>query len=344
MRGLDGLDRRGRLDRRGHGVTRVAAFDCGTNSLRVLVTDLDPEAGTARELVRELRIVRLGQGVDRTGRISRASMARVLDGVEELMGLVEPHDVASIRFCATSAARDADNSQEFLDGVAARTGVTPEVLDGEAEARATFAGAVRDLPPLPGPLLVLDIGGGSTELVLGDTDGTVTAQHSLDIGAVRLTERCLPSDPPTREELDAAVAVIDAALDACEVDPADAGAVVGVAGTVTTLAAAVLDLATYDRTVIHHSVLRPDAVQGAVHHLLSLDVEQRRALGYMHPGRADVIGAGGLILTRVLRRTSVASLLVSEHDILDGIAWSQLRPDSPIDPGPLSGGLPHRKG
>lgn len=325
-------------------MTRVAAFDCGTNSLRVLVTDLDPEAGTARELVRELRIVRLGQGVDRTGRISQASLTRVFDGVEELMGLVEPHDVASIRFCATSAARDADNSQEFLDGVAARTGVTPEVLDGEAEARATFAGAVRDLPPLPGPLLVLDIGGGSTELVLGDTDGTVTAQHSLDIGAVRLTERCLPSDPPTREELDAATAVIDAALDACDVDPARAGAVVGVAGTVTTLAAAVLDLATYDRAVIHHSVLRPDAVQGAVHHLLSLDVEQRRALGYMHPGRADVIGAGGLILTRVLRRASVASLLVSEHDILDGIAWSQLRPDSPIDPGPLSGGLPHRKG
>ncbi|KQT94843.1 hypothetical protein ASG49_02300 [Marmoricola sp. Leaf446] len=322
-------------------MTRVAAFDCGTNSLRVLVTDLDPERGTSQELVREMRIVRLGQGVDRTGRISEASLQRVFDGVEELMGLVEPHDVSSVRFCATSAARDAENAQDFLDGVRARTGTTPEVLDGEAEARATFAGAVRDLPPLPGPLLVLDIGGGSTELVLGDPAGGVSAQHSLDIGSVRLTERCLPSDPPTRDEVEAAVAAIDTALDGCEVDPAQAGAVIGVAGTVTTLAAAVLGLASYDRAVIHHSVLRADAVQGAVSHLLSLDVEQRRALGYMHPGRADVIAAGGLILTAVLRRTPVASLLVSEHDILDGIAWSQL---DPTPSGLPSGGSPHGKG
>lgn len=325
-------------------MTRVAAYDCGTNSLRVLVADLDAEAGTAQELLREMRIVRLGQGVDRTGRISEAALQRVFEAAEELAGLVAPHDVTATRFCATSAARDAENAQDFLDGIRERLGVTPEVLDGEGEARATFAGAVRALPPLDGPLLVLDIGGGSTELVLGDPDGTVTAQHSLDIGSVRLTERCLPSDPPTRDEVDAAVAVIDEALDGCEVDPARAGAVVGVAGTVTTLAAAVLDLDSYDRTVIHHSVLRPDAVQGAVSHLLGLDVEQRRALGYMHPGRADVIAAGGLILTRVLRRTSVASLLVSEHDILDGIAWSLLEPRTPIDPGPHTRGLPHRKG
>ena len=321
-------------------MTRVAAFDCGTNSLRVLVADLDPERGTSHELVREMRIVRLGQGVDRTGRIAEASLQRVFDGVEELMGLVAPHDVDSVRFCATSAARDAENAQDFLDGVHERTGVVPEVLDGEAEARATFAGAVRDLPPLEGPLLVLDIGGGSTELVLGDPGGTVTAQHSLDIGSVRLTERCLPGDPPTREEVEAAVAAIDAALDGCEVDPAQAGAVIGVAGTVTTLAAAVLGLDTYDRTLIHHSVLRTDAVQGAVGELLALDVEQRRALGYMHPGRADVIAAGGLILARVLRRTPVASLLVSEHDILDGIAWSQL---DPAPSGFPPGGSPHGK-
>ncbi|SDS51786.1 exopolyphosphatase / guanosine-5'-triphosphate,3'-diphosphate pyrophosphatase [Nocardioides scoriae] len=310
-------------------MTRVAAFDCGTNSLRVLVTDLDPVAGTATELVREMRIVRLGQGVDRTGRLSDAAVTRVLDTTEELMDLVRPHDVASVRFCATSAARDAENAQDLLDGIRERTGVVPEVLDGEQEARATFAGAVRDLPPLPEPILVLDIGGGSTELVLGGADGTVRGQHSLDIGSVRLTERCLAGDPPSRAEIDEAVAAIDAVLDTCEVDPAVAGAVIGVAGTVTTLAAAVLGLDSYDRALIHHSVLPVDAVQGAVTHLLSLDVEQRRALGYMHPGRADVIAAGGLVLTRVLARTRVDSLLVSEHDILDGIAWSQLQHGSP---------------
>lgn len=303
-------------------MTRVAAFDCGTNSLRLLVADLDPAAGTATELVREMRVVRLGQGVDRSGRIAEATLERVFGALEELMGLVREHDVARLRFCATSAARDADNADVFLAGVRARVGVEPEVLDGDAEARASFAGAVRSLPPLPEPVMVLDIGGGSTELILGDASGEVLRGRSLDIGSVRLNERHLASDPPTREEVEAAVADIDAALDDCEVDPAEAGSIVGVAGTVTTLAAAVMDLGTYDRTVIHHSVLRPDAIQGAVHRLLVMSVEERRHLGYMHPGRADVIGAGGLILTRVLSRATVGSLLVSEHDILDGLAWS----------------------
>ena len=310
-------------------MTRVAAFDCGTNSLRVLVTDLDPDSGRAEEVVREMRIVRLGQGVDRSGRLADAALARVFAATEDFMELVGRHDVASVRFCATSAARDAENAQVFLDGIRERTGVTPEILDGEQEARASFSGAVRDLPPLPDPVLVLDIGGGSTELVLGTADGTVQAQHSLDIGSVRLTERCLAGDPPSAQEVDEAVAVIDDVLDTCEVDPAAAGSVIGVAGTVTTLAAAVLGLETYDRALIHHSVLATDAVQSAVRHLLSLTVEQRKALGYLHPGRADVIGAGGLILTRVLARTGVDSLLVSEHDILDGIAWSLLPPRSP---------------
>ena len=186
----------------------------------------------------------------------------------------------------------------------------------------SFAGATRDLPPLPEPVLVFDIGGGSTELILGKADGSVTAADSLDIGSVRLNERHLANDPPSAGEIAAAVADIDYALDRCSVDPADAGAVIGVAGTVTTLAAAVLDLPTYDSMVIHHSVLRPDAVQGAVTRLLAMLVEQRKALPYMHAGRADVIGAGGLILDRILHRTTVSSMLVSEHDILDGIAWS----------------------
>jgi exopolyphosphatase/guanosine-5'-triphosphate,3'-diphosphate pyrophosphatase len=303
-------------------MTRVAAFDCGTNSLRLLVADVDVVAGTSEDLLREMRIVRLGQGVDRTGRIADASLQRVFGAVEEFMDLVRKHDVKAIRFCATSAARDAENAEEFLAGVKDRTGVEPEVLDGDEEARVSFAGAIRSLPPLPEPLLVCDIGGGSTELILGNADGTVLAAESLDIGSVRLNERHLGSDPPTKEEVAAAVDDIDRALDACSVDPADAGAVIGVAGTVTTLAAAVLDLSSYDPALIHHSVLRPDAVQGAVADLLAMLVEQRRALPYMHPGRADVIGAGGLILDRILRRTTVRSMLVSEHDILDGIAWS----------------------
>jgi len=303
-------------------VTRVAAFDCGTNSLRLLIADIDVAAGTSHDVVREMQVVRLGQGVDRTGRIADASLERVFAAVEDYMALVREHGVKDIRFCATSAARDAENSEDFLVGIRQRTGVEPEVLAGVEEARVSFEGATRALPPLPEPLLVCDIGGGSTELILGRADGTILAQESLDIGSVRLNERHLAGDPPSKEEIAAAVADIDEALDGCSVDPAGAGAVIGVAGTVTTLAAAVLDLAAYDATVIHHSVLRCDAVQGAVTRLLSMQVEQRKALPYMHPGRADVIGAGGLILDRILRRTTVGSMLVSEHDILDGIAWS----------------------
>ena len=313
-------------------MTRVAAFDCGTNSLRLLIADLDVEAGTSDELVRELRIVRLGQGVDRTGRIAEASLQRVFGAIDEYMEIVLAHDVREIRFCATSAARDAENAEEFIAGVRERVGVQPEVLDGLEEARVSFAGATRDLPPLPEPLLVIDIGGGSTELILGNADGTIVGRDSLDIGSVRLNERHLAGDPPSDEE----VARRGRGHRRCPRRAArstrrEAGAVIGVAGTVTTLAAGVLDLATYDRTLIDHSVLRPDAVQGLVTRLLHMYIEQRKALPYMHPGRADVIGAGGLILTRILRRTTVNSMLVSEHDILDGIAWSLVSPEATSD-------------
>lgn len=309
-------------------MARVAAVDCGTNSIRLLVADIDVEAGTSQELVREMRIVRLGQGVDRTGRIAEASMQRAFGAVEEFMDLVAEHEVRAIRFCATSAARDAENAEDFLVGIKDRAGVQAEVLDGEEEARVSFAGAIRSLPPLPEPLLVCDIGGGSTELILGGADGTIIAAESLDIGSVRLNERHLAGDPPSEEEIAAAVADIDQALDTCSVDPAEAGTVIGVAGTVTTLAAAVLHLGHYDRTAIHHSVLRAEAVQRAVTVLLRMLIEQRRALPYMHPGRADVIGAGGLILDRILRRTTLDSMVVSEHDILDGIAWSLADPST----------------
>jgi exopolyphosphatase/guanosine-5'-triphosphate,3'-diphosphate pyrophosphatase len=318
-------------------MTLVAAIDCGTNTIKLLVADLEAGGDSGRnravEHVREMRMVRLGQGVDRSGHLADAALQRVFGAVEEYAALIAEHDVVSTRFCATSAARDADNAEEFMAGVEERLGVRPEVLAGDEEARLSYDGATRTLQAdLAPPYLVLDIGGGSTELVLGrpssgqhgSGSGEVLAAQSLDIGSVRLTERDLHEDPPGKDEIDAATADIDDALDSCEVDPADAKAVIGVAGTVTTVAAMVLDLASYDRAILHHSVIPTGSVQNAASRLLAMTVEERRMLPFMHPGRADVIGAGALILDRVLRRTDVASMLVSESDILDGIAWSQV--------------------
>lgn len=304
-------------------MTRVAAFDCGTNSLRLLIADLDPATGEAVEHVREMRIVRLGQGVDRTGRISEESMERAFAALDEFAMLVTEYQPDVTRFCATSAARDAENAAVFTEAVLARIGVAPEVIDGDAEARASYDGATRAL--VGGgdaePFLVLDIGGGSTELILGGAGG-VTVAHSLDIGSVRLTERHLHSDPPTADQVAAVRADIDAALDGCRVDPSLAGTVVGVAGTVTTVAAGVLDLPAYDRTRVHLSRLDVAAVRATIEALVAMTVAERKALGYMHPGRADVIAAGALILERILERTNIATVTVSESDILDGIAWS----------------------
>ena len=304
-------------------LTRVAAFDCGTNSLRLLIADLDPSTGVAVEHVREMRIVRLGQGVDRTGRISAESMERAFAALDEFAMLLDEYQPEVTRFCATSAARDAENAAEFTTAVRDRIGVEPEVIDGEAEALASYDGATRALVTGddPEPFLVLDIGGGSTELILGGVGG-ITASHSLDIGSVRLTERHLHADPPTPDQLSAARADIDAALDGCRVDPALASTVVGVAGTVTTVAAGVLGLAAYDRSRVHLARLALADVLGTIDALVAMTVAERRALGYMHPGRADVIGAGALILERILERTRVETLTVSESDILDGIAWS----------------------
>jgi exopolyphosphatase/guanosine-5'-triphosphate,3'-diphosphate pyrophosphatase len=314
-------------------MSRVAAFDCGTNSLRVLVADLDPSAGTETEVLREMRIVRLGEGVDRTGRISDAAMQRVLSAVDDFMAMVRDAGASAVRFCATSAARDAANAADFMTGVRTRVGVEPEVLDGLEEARTSYAGATRSLPEAAAPRLVLDIGGGSTELILGDADGRVLAEQSLDIGSVRLTERHLHADPPTDEQVAALVADVDAMLDRCRVPVADARTVIGVAGTVTTVAAGVLGLAAYDRDAIHHAVLSTDDVASTVRALVGMEVAARRELGYMHPGRADVIAAGALILERVLRRTTPDTLLVSEHDILDGIAWSLVTGAEPTTTG-----------
>ncbi len=303
-------------------MTRVAAFDCGTNSLRLLIADLDPATGGAEEHVREMRIVRLGQDVDRTGRIAAESMERALAALDEFAMLVTEYVPDRVRFCATSAARDAENADEFTAAVQERIGVDVEIIAGDEEARASYDGATRVLAGAESPCLVLDIGGGSTELILGDADGTVTSAHSLDIGSVRLTERHLHSDPPTGTEIAALRADIDATLETCRVDPALARTVVGVAGTVTTVAAGVLGLPSYQRDRVHLARLAVSEVNACVEDLLAMTVAERRALGYMHPGRADVIGAGAVILERILRRTQVDVLTVSESDILDGIAWS----------------------
>lgn len=306
-------------------MTRVAAFDCGTNSLRLLIADLDADTGGAVEHVREMRIVRLGQGVDQTGRISTDSMERAYLALDEYAALIEQYPPDVIRFCATSAARDAQNARDFTEAVQKRIGVEVEIIAGEVEARASFDGATRALrldQDGVAPILVLDIGGGSTELVLGGVDGTVTAAQSLDIGSVRLTERHLGDDPPTAEQVAAVRADVDAALDRCLVDPGVARTVVGVAGTATTIAAAVLDLPAYDRSKVHLAVLGRAEIQATIDALVAMTVAQRRDLGFMHPGRADVIAAGALILERVLLRTQVGTVTVSESDILDGIAWS----------------------
>jgi exopolyphosphatase / guanosine-5'-triphosphate,3'-diphosphate pyrophosphatase len=305
-------------------MTRVGAVDCGTNTIKLLVADLDPETGREQTLEREMRIVRLGQDVDRTGRLADEALARTFAAVEEYAGIIASHHVERLRFCATSASRDAANSDVFMAGVRERLGVEPEVVSGDVEAQLTYDGATRSLSDVPTPVLVVDIGGGSTELILGGGHGDVQAARSLDIGSVRITERLMPSDPPTAAELAAATQAIDDALDRLPghgVHLDRAATVVGVAGTITTVAAVLLGLVEWDRRRVHHARLTVGDVHALTERLTGMTVAQREELR-VPPGRSDVIGAGALILDRVLRRTGADTLLVSDSDILDGIAWS----------------------
>lgn len=305
------------------GRGRVAAIDCGTNSLRLLISDID--GAKKSDLVREMRIVRLGEGVDETGTLSDAAIERTLSATREYAATIDALDVESIRFCATSATRDAANAELLGDAIEKLLGVRPVVLSGDDEAAASYLGAARDLPELTDPVLVMDLGGGSTELIVGAGE-TVSAAQSLDIGAVRLTERHLHTDPPTIAEITACIDDIDRALATTSVDLDLVRSVVGVAGTITTVAAHALDLETYDSERIHHAAISFDDMVSACLELAGGTVAQRRALPYMHPGRADVIGGGALIVDRILNRLVNAepTVLVSERDILDGIAWGMV--------------------
>ena len=311
-------------------MTRVAAVDCGTNSIRLLVADLEPGAVELTDVLRRMEIVRLGHGVDRTGAIDPAAMERTLARCREYAGQCRELGVERVRFVATSASRDASNAPDFVAGVReafAEYGVAPEVVTGDEEASLSFRGATGGLRAhgIPGPYLVVDLGGGSTEFVRGETE--VEAARSVDIGCVRMTERHLASDPPTDAEVAAAVRDIEAAIDlaAEAVDFTGVASLVGLAGSVTTITANVLGLVEYDASRIHLAALAPEEVLASCDQLLHLSRAERAALGFMHPGRVDVIGAGALVWHQVVQRLSglgVERVVASEHDILDGIALS----------------------
>ncbi|MFB9237319.1 exopolyphosphatase [Plantactinospora siamensis] len=351
----------------------MAAIDCGTNSIRLLVADLpepdrapgpggpadgpsEPAGGGAepaggesaaaaaplRDVVRRMEIVRLGQGVDRTGRLAPEAIERTRVALADYAAEIERTGAERVRMVATSASRDASNADEFRAMVSRTLGVEPEVVTGDEEARLSFTGAVRGLPPdARAPFLVVDIGGGSTEFVVGAR--TLEAAISMDIGCVRMTERHLHGDPPTVDEIAAAqadiTAAVDRALDAVGrgasgggrqtggrqargVPGREAATLVGLAGSVTTVAAIALGLRAYDPGRIHHARIPYDDVAKVTTELLSMSSEQRRAIPVMHPGRADVIGAGALVLQTIMQRAGMDAVVASEHDILDGIAWS----------------------
>ncbi|MFJ8162948.1 exopolyphosphatase [Streptomyces sp. NPDC096136] len=311
-------------------MTRVAGIDCGTNSIRLLVADCDPATGELVELDRRMTIVRLGQGVDRTGRLAPEALERTFAACREYAAVIKELGAERVRFVATSASRDAENREDFVRGVLDILGVEPEVISGEQEAEFSFTGATKELTGaahLEKPFLVVDIGGGSTEFVVGEEH--VRAARSVDVGCVRMTERHLVvdgevTDPPTAAQIAAMRADIEAALDlaAATVPLGEARTLVGLAGSVTTVAAIALGLDAYESERIHHSRISYEQVREISGRMLTAPHAERAAIPVMHPGRVDVIGAGALVLLAIMERTGATEVVVSEHDILDGIAWS----------------------
>jgi exopolyphosphatase/guanosine-5'-triphosphate,3'-diphosphate pyrophosphatase len=313
---------------------RVAAIDCGTNSIRLLVADVTRDRDGSPQLAdvhREMRVVRLGEGVDATGRLSQHALDRTWRALADYTAVIRASGAVRTRMVATSATRDAANRGDFTEMVNSTLGQDPEVISGDEEAELSFAGAVGELDPATGPFLVVDIGGGSTELVIGTRRhgrSDILGSVSLNIGCVRITERILRSDPPTAAERDDATrwtrSMLFGGLDRLPVE--QVRTLVPVSGTATTVAAAALKLTRYDPARIHLSRISADQVRNVAAFLMGANRSHRAALGYMHPGRVDVIGGGALILTTMIdlvaQRAPITAVTVSEHDILDGIALS----------------------
>jgi exopolyphosphatase/guanosine-5'-triphosphate,3'-diphosphate pyrophosphatase len=315
------------------GVNRIGAVDCGTNSIRLLIADLVD--GRLQDVHREMRIVRLGQGVDATGLFAREAIERTRAALVDYAELLRVHDVPKMRMVATSAARDATNRDAFFAMTAdvlgaVIPGAVAELISGGEEAELSFNGAVAELDSAAAPFVVVDLGGGSTEVVLGQhpSEGGVQASFSADVGCVRLTERCLHTDPPTAGEVAAARAVVRERLgEALRMVPVDGARTwVGVAGTMTTLSALAQQMTTYDPAAIHLSRVQFPELLTVCHQLIGMTRKQRAALGPMHEGRVDVIGGGAIVVEELAQalaaRTGIDELIVSEHDILDGIALS----------------------
>ena len=294
-------------------INTVAAIDCGTNSIRLLIS----HGGT--EIIREMEIVKLGEGVDRTKNFSEAAVARTLKALEKYRKLIDQHQVTKVRFCATSATRDAQNREIFTKPAAKIIGVVPEVIVGTEEAELSFLGATAELSRDLAPFLVVDIGGGSTEFVFGADE--VEAAISVDIGCVRMTERHFAQDPPSETEIENARIDINRAINRAseKVPITTAGTLIAVAGTATTVAAAALNLSTYNRDLIHGAEISTARTIEISEWLLSMSKEERADLGYMHPGRVEVIAAGSLVLAEIMKRTGAKKFVASERDILDGI-------------------------
>ncbi len=301
-------------------MSRVAAIDCGTNSIRLLIADITGD--NFQEITREMEIVRLGQGVDATGKFDPEAIERTLEATRKYAEIIASKGVEKIRFCATSATRDASNRDLFIDGVREILGIEPEVIPGTEEAALSFMGATKGLVQTESPYLVVDIGGGSTEFVLGTTE--VEYAKSVNIGCVRMSERHLNKAPQDPLAVQKAIQDIDDAIaEAAYIVPIkEAKTLIAVAGTATTVAAAALGLSEYDRHVIHLSRIPAAKVIEIAQMFSLMSREEIAALGYMHPGRVDVIAAGSLVLSRVMIATGATEFVASESDILDGMAWA----------------------
>ena len=304
-------------------MSRVAAIDCGTNSIRLLIADI--AGGNFKEVLRTTEIVRLGQGVDQNKAFHPDAIDRTLKAVELFRDQIASKGVEKIRFCATSATRDASNRNLFIDGVREILGIEVEVIPGEEEAELSFIGATKELRQSDAPFLVVDIGGGSTEFVFGSEK--VDFAKSVNIGCVRMSERHLNTQPPSMAQIAQAIVDIDIAItQAASVVPiTTAKTLVAVAGTATTVAAAALELTDYDRHLIHLSKISSDKVHKVAATFQSMNKDQIASLGFMHPGRVDVITAGSLVLSRIMAATGATEFVASESDILDGMAWSLIK-------------------